>query len=126
MRQLATDRTYWTLEPDRQKTYADRFFCLLRNRDERPHDCPTAEKRDELAPLHVSRGLTLFSPLKPAICDLSGEGHPTERLFLGRRNVRFGSKADICAATSHVRFTPESDIKRDIGECPLWAISGHA
>jgi hypothetical protein len=25
--------------------------------------------------------------------------------------VRFGSKADICAATSHVRFTPNSDRK---------------
>ena len=25
------------------------------------------------------------------------------------RDVRFGSKADICGATSHVRFTPESD-----------------
>src|SRR5262245_15387408 len=25
-------------------------------------------------------------------------------------HVRFGSKADICAATSHVRFTPNSDI----------------
>jgi hypothetical protein len=24
-------------------------------------------------------------------------------------DVRFGSIADICAATSHVRFTPESD-----------------
>jgi hypothetical protein len=24
-------------------------------------------------------------------------------------HVRFGSKADICAATSHVRFTPNSD-----------------
>jgi hypothetical protein len=27
----------------------------------------------------------------------------------GVSDVRFGSKADICAATSHVRFTPESD-----------------
>jgi hypothetical protein len=26
-----------------------------------------------------------------------------------RLNVRFGSKADICAATSHVRFVPNSD-----------------
>jgi hypothetical protein len=26
-----------------------------------------------------------------------------------KSNVRFGSKADICAATSHVRFTPNSD-----------------
>jgi hypothetical protein len=24
-------------------------------------------------------------------------------------DVRFGSKEDICAATSHVRFTPNSD-----------------
>jgi hypothetical protein len=24
-------------------------------------------------------------------------------------NVRFGSEADICAATNHVRFTPNSD-----------------
>jgi hypothetical protein len=26
-------------------------------------------------------------------------------------NVRFGSKADICGATSHVRFAPNSDRK---------------
>jgi hypothetical protein len=26
-----------------------------------------------------------------------------------RGDVRFGSKADICAATSHIRFTPDSD-----------------
>jgi len=26
----------------------------------------------------------------------------------GRPDVRFGSKADICAAKRHVRFTPES------------------
>jgi hypothetical protein len=26
-----------------------------------------------------------------------------------RTDVRFGSKADICGATSHVRFTPNSD-----------------
>jgi hypothetical protein len=26
----------------------------------------------------------------------------------GRGNVRFGSKADICGAKGHVRFTPES------------------
>jgi hypothetical protein len=30
----------------------------------------------------------------------------TERLS---DNVRFGSKADICGATSHVRFTPDND-----------------
>jgi hypothetical protein len=30
----------------------------------------------------------------------------------------------MCGAQADVRFTPESDIKRDIGECPLWANSG--
>src|SRR5262245_23740396 len=51
------------------------------------------------------------------------------RLRLAHRkeptDVRFGSSADICGAKRHVRFTPESDIKRDIVECPLWANSGH-
>src|SRR5215470_2150502 len=28
-----------------------------------------------------------------------------------RANVRFGSKADICTALAHVRFTPNSDRK---------------
>jgi hypothetical protein len=31
----------------------------------------------------------------------------------------------MCSAQAHVRFAPESDIKRDIGKCPLWAKSGH-
>jgi hypothetical protein len=31
-------------------------------------------------------------------------------------NVRFGSKADICAATTHVRFTPIATKKADIGK----------
>ena len=35
--------------------------------------------------------------------------------------VRFGSKADMCSARAYVRFTPESDIKCDIMECPLRA-----
>jgi hypothetical protein len=35
-------------------------------------------------------------------------------------DVRFGSKADICAATSHVRFTPESGHVRCNYGCPLW------
>src|SRR5215813_8601593 len=40
--------------------------------------------------------------------------HPSEYRFKAglltiSKNVRFGSKADICAAKSHVRFTPNSD-----------------
>src|SRR5262249_8539411 len=40
-------------------------------------------------------------------------------------DVRFGSKADICAAKSHVRFTPESGHVRCTRLCPLWAKGGH-
>src|SRR5262245_65723130 len=42
-----------------------------------------------------------------------------------RPDVRFGSKADVRTAIGHVRFAPESDIKCDTGEYPLWAKSGH-
>src|SRR5262249_20473404 len=40
-------------------------------------------------------------------------------------NVRFGSKADICSAKGHVRFTPESDIGCVPFGCPLRVKSGH-
>src|SRR5262245_39190228 len=33
----------------------------------------------------------------------------TALTFHAWRDVRFGSKADICSATEHVRFTPNSD-----------------
>jgi hypothetical protein len=40
-------------------------------------------------------------------------------------DVRFGSLADICAAKSHGRFTPESGHVQCNSECPLCAKSGH-
>jgi len=40
-------------------------------------------------------------------------------------HVRFGSKADICAAIGHVRFTPQSGHVRCTGQCLLCANSGH-
>jgi hypothetical protein len=50
-------------------------------------------------------------------------------------DVRFGSKADVCVAKPHVRFTPESDRKSGHrqnamsalplkADCLLWANSG--
>jgi len=48
------------------------------------------------------------------------------RLVKRRRDVRYGSGADICAATSHVRFTPESGYVQCKRSCLLWARSGHA
>ena len=41
------------------------------------------------------------------------------------RPVRFGSKTDICSATGHVRFAPESGHVQCKCPCPLWANSGH-
>src|SRR5262245_49910328 len=37
-------------------------------------------------------------------------------------NVRFGSKADICAATSHVRFTPNSDRESEFPQRAMSAL----
>ena len=69
----------------------------------------------------------------------SGRGRPQ-----APTDVRFGSKADICGATSHVRFTPNSDREsglpqtamsalppkadmcRSTSSCLLWATSGHS
>src|SRR4029079_4449465 len=43
------------------------------------------------------------------ILSLLRQGGNLMQLYCYRRDVRFGSKADICAATSDVRFTPNSD-----------------
>src|SRR4029077_17956183 len=40
-------------------------------------------------------------------------------------DVRFGSKADMCSAKRHVRFTPKSGHVQRTGACPLCANSGH-
>jgi hypothetical protein len=44
----------------------------------------------------------------------------------GAGDVRFGSKADICAATSHVRFTPNSDRKSGFPHKVMSALSPKA
>jgi hypothetical protein len=41
-------------------------------------------------------------------------------------DVRFGSKADICAATSHVRFAPNSDRESEIPQKTMSALSPKA
>src|SRR5262245_56497628 len=71
---------------------------LLRPRRERP--CRrTAEECDELAPPHRRpRGF------RQAIV-------PDQATIREAADVRFGSKADMCAAKRDVRFTPDSDRK---------------
>ena len=45
-------------------------------------------------------------------------------LLKGLVDVRFGSKADMCSAKGHVRFTPESGHVQCTSPCPLSANSG--
>jgi hypothetical protein len=40
-----------------------------------------------------------------------------QRCTLAMRDVRFGSKADICSATAHVCFVPITDIASLIAQC---------
>src|SRR5215471_11134312 len=47
------------------------------------------------------------------------------RIFGKLRYVRFGSKADACAAPAHVRFTPESGMCLCTGARPLRTKRGH-
>jgi hypothetical protein len=41
-----------------------------------------------------------------------------------RRNVRFGSQADMELPSPDVRFTPESGHRMAVLACPLWAMCG--
>jgi hypothetical protein len=45
---------------------------------------------------------------------------------LRRRDVRFESKAGICAATAHVRFTPNSDPESEIPQKAMSALAPKA
>src|SRR5262249_58705231 len=44
------------------------------------------------------------------------------KLVKGRFDVRFGSKADICTAAAHVRFTPNSDRESEFPQRAMSAL----
>src|SRR5262249_12830630 len=52
-----------------------------------------------------------------AICGSAREGSA-----LRMTDVRFGSKADICSANSHVRFTPNSDRESGLPQAAMSAL----
>src|SRR5262249_33479259 len=85
---------------------------LLRTRRERPRNGSTATKPNEIAPSHcLPRG--------------SGHGIVPAQTYPGNgpAHVRFGSKADIAAHSSDVRFTPKSRHWDLAATCPLCAKS---
>ena len=61
-----------------------------------------------------------------ALAKTGGESSYTELITWMEmaRDVRFGSKADIRAPSSDVRFTPESGHRLSLSGCPLCARSG--
>ena len=69
----------------------------------------------------LARGWSRANAL--VLCEARRRGN-TE--IAGCPHVRFGSKADMCSAKRHVRFTPNSGHLRCIRRCPLCANSGHS
>src|SRR5690348_12765738 len=52
----------------------------------------------------------------------SGSNRHTGRGYVVAADVRFGSQADICVATSHVRFTVNSDRKSGLRQTVMSAL----
>ena len=82
---------------------------LLRARRERPSCGRAAEKRNELAPLHVPYPEARRQGIVPAQTSASAVE------WRAAADVRFGSKADMCSAKRHVRLVPIADIQRLLG-----------
>ena len=63
--------------------------------------------------VHFTPNATLCRPAGPrSCCAGTNNWEIVPNVTRMHRHVRFGSEADICAATSHVRFTPNSDHER--------------
>jgi hypothetical protein len=86
-------------------------------------DAENVDSPKQAIPLNSA---TRPSPIRStATFDLFRLAFHNRTLMLHLDHVRFGSKADICAATSHVRFTPKSGHVQCTRPCQLWAKSGH-
>ena len=68
---------------------------------------------------------TVLPPLERFLRDESRTGAAQPFVCRNPFVDRFGSKADMCSAKRHVRFTPESGHVRRNTSCPLCANSGH-
>ena len=88
---------------------------LLCTRTKRPSRRRAAEKRDELAPLHVPPEDQAFpecqkpSTLRPGRVRRNG-AQPNAYSSGSKPDVRFGSLVDMCSAKGHVRFGPKADM----------------
>jgi hypothetical protein len=87
---------------------------LLRTRGERRGSYRTNNSFDEIASSHClpqGRDYADKDAITAGICDRRNgvQGQVCTAAIEGA-HVRFGSKADMCNAKCHVRFTPDSDL----------------
>src|SRR5262249_25604054 len=92
-----------------------RHWLLLRQGREWPSDRTASNSPNEISPPHgcPPRPTRRYLRLKHSRGDDSSKGAITPLTMSAL-------KADMCSAKRHVRFTPNSDIKCDTVECPLW------
>jgi len=81
--------------------------------DPLPKICEPRQLAITLKLLQLKLGTNPIHKVRPHETDFTVSTVPVSRTA----DVRFGSKADMCSALAHVRFTPESDIK-----CDIWTV----
>ena len=108
----------WRHKRDQANASLSSTTALLRPCAERPHGRGSRRQLDKFAPSHVLPEAKTAQ--RTNLNRHSGRGQP-EACY-----GRFGSEADIRAAKSHVRFTPEGGHVRRNYRCLLWANSGHS
>src|SRR5947208_14640651 len=98
---------------------------LLRARRARPSGSRTAEKIDELTPLHVSPRTRLVLCLSLALCEwaASEKWHPNRPQILIRLDVSVGSNTSFCACVDHFRSLPISGQLQTVGTSNLTHIA---
>jgi hypothetical protein len=79
-----------------------------------------ADKTDEFAPLHKPPKPHLVQGSSLALCEATVSGETF------RPDVRFGSKADICAATSHSALPPKAKSNAKPAARPLQMLATSA
>ena len=85
-----------------------------------------ATPKDSAESNAIGRCRCIYVTQRPVLTKNYREGTQSATRLRNAHNVRFGSKADICNANRHVRFTPNSGHVQCKHRCPLSANSGHS
>src|SRR5262249_32485131 len=89
-----------------KKCHSWDLVVLLSMCSERPRQSCAGNQSDEFAPFHIGPQASRRDMIARQMRRLKEVQRERLRQAV---DVRFGSKADMCSAIGHVRFTPESD-----------------